>query len=50
MPALVRSRHWIADPGFRDALRTWCAQEQASVQRYAARLGEHSPFKPRQDA
>lgn len=50
MPTLVQSRHWIADPGFREALRDWCAQEQASVRRYADRLGEHSPFKSRQDA
>ena len=50
MPTLVHSRHWISDPGFREALREWCAAEQASVRRYAARLGEHSPFKPRQDA
>ena len=49
LPTLVHSRHWIADPGFREALRDWCAQEQASVRRYAARLGESSPFKPRQD-
>jgi predicted N-acyltransferase len=47
MPVLVHSRHWIADPGFRDALREWCAQEAASMRRYAARLGEHSPFKAR---
>jgi predicted N-acyltransferase len=50
MPQLVHSRHWIADPRFREPLRDWCAQEQASVRRYAARLGERSPFKPRQDA
>lgn len=50
MPVLVHSRHWIAHAGFRGALRDWCAQEQASVRRYAARLGEHSPFKARQDA
>ncbi|MGH8078122.1 MAG: GNAT family N-acetyltransferase [Lysobacter sp.] len=49
MPVLVRSRHWIAQPEFRNALRDWCAQEAASVRRYAARLGEHSPFKARQD-
>ena len=45
MPVLVHSRHWVAHPGFRDALRQWCAQEQASVRRYAAQLAEHSPFK-----
>jgi hypothetical protein len=41
----VRSRHWIAHEGFRDALRGWCAQERISVQRYATNLTSHSPFK-----
>ncbi len=50
MPVLVHSRHWIAESGFRDALRKWCTQEAASVQRYAARLGERSPFKVRPEA
>ncbi|MFD0738126.1 GNAT family N-acetyltransferase [Lysobacter koreensis] len=45
LPTLVRSRHWLAHEGFRDALRPWCAQESASVRRYAATLAAHSPFK-----
>lgn len=45
LPALVRSRHWIAHDGFRDALREWCREETASVMQYARRLGGHSPFK-----
>ena len=45
LPTFVRSRHWIADPDFADALRRWCADETASVRRYAATLTEHSPFK-----
>lgn len=45
LPAFVHSRHWIADPSFRAALRDWCQQEAASVRRYAATLGGHSPFK-----
>ncbi|MGH8081372.1 MAG: GNAT family N-acetyltransferase [Lysobacter sp.] len=45
LPSEVRSRHWIAHPGFRDALRPWCREEAASVRRYAQTLGEHSPFK-----
>jgi predicted N-acyltransferase len=48
MPVLVQSRHWIAHPDFREALRAWCAQEATTVRRYAARLGEHSPFKARE--
>ncbi|MFC3549524.1 GNAT family N-acetyltransferase [Lysobacter cavernae] len=45
LPSLVHSRHWIAHEGFREPLRDWCAQEAASVQRYAATLAAHTPFK-----
>jgi len=45
LPTLVRSRHWIADPTFAQALREWCAQETVSVRRYAAQLAAHSPFR-----
>ena len=45
LPVLVRSRHWIADPVFAQALRDWCAQESIAVRRYAARLQQHTPFR-----
>ena len=45
MPAIVRSRHWIADPRFRAALADWCKEEVASVRRYARQALAHSPFK-----
>ncbi|MGV8939974.1 MAG: GNAT family N-acetyltransferase [Lysobacter sp.] len=45
LPTFVHSRHWIADPSFRAALRDWCQQEATSVRRYAATLEGHSPFK-----
>lgn len=45
LPAFVHSRHWIADAEFADALRRWCAEERRSVERYAATLTAHSPFK-----
>ncbi|WP_407060817.1 GNAT family N-acetyltransferase [Agrilutibacter terrestris] len=45
LPAFVHSRHWVADEAFREALRDWCGQETASVQRYAATLATHSPFR-----
>ncbi|GAB2616991.1 GNAT family N-acetyltransferase [Novilysobacter erysipheiresistens] len=45
LPAVVHSRHWIAQPSFRDALRGWCEQEAASIRSYAATLAAHSPFK-----
>ncbi len=45
LPAIVRSRHRIADPQFRLALRDWCAEEARSVRRYAATLSTHGPFR-----
>lgn len=45
LPTEVRSRHWLAHPGFGRALREWCRDEAASVRRYAATLAAHSPFK-----
>ncbi|MET0327699.1 MAG: GNAT family N-acetyltransferase [Luteimonas sp.] len=46
LPTLVHSRHWIADPEFRRALRDWCMQEAQSIRGYAATLADSSPFKP----
>lgn len=45
LPRLVRSRHWIADPGFRAPLAAWCAEETAAVRQHAANLLRHSPFR-----
>ncbi|HVJ38363.1 MAG TPA: GNAT family N-acetyltransferase [Stenotrophomonas sp.] len=45
LPTEVRSRHWIADPGFRAPLAEWCEQERASVRRYRQELAAHSPFR-----
>jgi hypothetical protein len=45
LPTLVRSRHWIADPVFAEALKPWCAEEAASVLRYKALLESHTPFR-----
>jgi len=45
LPTEVRSRHWIADPEFAEALRGWCAEEARSVRGYAAMLAAHSPFR-----
>ncbi|MCY7312072.1 MAG: GNAT family N-acetyltransferase [Pseudoxanthomonas sp.] len=45
LPAFVRSRHWIADPQFSNALRRWCAEEMQSVERYAESLSTHLPFR-----
>ncbi len=45
LPTLVRSRHWIADPAFAEALKPWCAEEAASISRYKALLDAHTPFR-----
>ncbi|GAA5008933.1 N-acetyltransferase [Pseudoluteimonas lycopersici] len=45
LPAVVRSRHWIADPRFAVALRDWCRDERRGVRDYAAMLASRSPFK-----
>ncbi len=45
LPVFVRSRHWIADPAFAEALGHWCDEETQAIRRYAATLAAHSPFK-----
>ncbi|MDN5782615.1 MAG: GNAT family N-acetyltransferase, partial [Luteimonas sp.] len=45
LPTPVRSRHWIADPTFAAALREWCREEAAEVERHAAMLAKRSPFR-----
>ena len=45
LPALVHSRHWIANEDFRAALAEWCQQETSVVLQYARRLAGRSPFK-----
>jgi len=47
LPVPVRSRHWLADPGFRAPLRAWCTEETAMVQRHAQLINAHSPFRTR---
>jgi len=50
LPAMVRSRHWIAEPGFHAPLRRWCAEETASIHQYARTLASHSPFRKNMDS
>ena len=45
LPTEVRSRHWIGDARFHQALGPWCAEEAASVRRYATGLAGHGPFR-----
>jgi predicted N-acyltransferase len=41
----VRSRHWIADPRFAQALHGWCAEERAAVEAHRQALLRHGPFR-----
>ena len=45
LPALVHSRHWIADAQARQALDAWCTAQRAAVRRHARALQAHSPFR-----
>ncbi|AXK71800.1 N-acetyltransferase [Lysobacter sp. TY2-98] len=45
LPSLVRSRHWIAEPAFREALAGWCADERDAITAYARHLRASSPFR-----
>jgi predicted N-acyltransferase len=45
LPSIVRSRHWIAEPEFRDALTAWCADEREAVLGYARSLRQSGPFR-----
>jgi len=45
LPTLVRSRHWIADPTFAQAIAPWCEEEARSILRYKAVLDTHTPFR-----
>ncbi len=45
LPVRVRSRHWIADPRFGDALRGWCAEERAAIASQQQALRRHAPFR-----
>ncbi|TWG91838.1 hypothetical protein L599_002100000410 [Luteimonas sp. J16] len=45
LPTPVRSRHWIADPRFRDALADWCDRERAAIGQHRRWLAARSPFR-----
>ena len=45
LPVLTHSRHYIDDERFADALRPWCAEENASVLRYRDLVMQHSPYR-----
>ncbi|MEO0681324.1 MAG: GNAT family N-acetyltransferase [Pseudomonadota bacterium] len=45
LPVETRSLHWIADPGFRDAVEDFLEQERRMVRQENAWLAESSPFR-----
>ncbi|WP_133500079.1 GNAT family N-acetyltransferase [Cognatilysobacter terrigena] len=45
LPTLTRSRHWIGEPAFREALAGWCAEEREAICSYARQLERSSPFR-----
>lgn len=47
LPTFVRSRHWIADRAFAEALGRWCDEEIAAVRAFERELRERSPFRDR---
>ena len=44
LPTRMHSRHYLRDPGFRDAIAEYLQQEEAHQLRYRDLLLEHSPF------
>ena len=44
LPQATHSAHWIADPGFRDAVARFVAEERDYVSQDMAYIDEHSPF------
>jgi predicted N-acyltransferase len=45
LPVLTHSRHFVAEPAFAEALRSWCKEERSSVLRYRDLVLQHSPFR-----
>jgi predicted N-acyltransferase len=43
-PTLTRSTHWLADPGFRQAIAAWLQRERRGVDAYAHAAATHLPF------
>jgi predicted N-acyltransferase len=45
MPVQTYSAHWIADPGLRDAVESYLAQERREISREIAGLASYGPFR-----
>lgn len=47
LPVITQSAHWLALPGFADAVENFLARETEGIQSYVDELREHNPFKDR---
>ncbi len=45
LPVETHSAHWLAHPGFADAIEDYLKREGAGIARYVDELKEHSPFR-----
>jgi predicted N-acyltransferase len=45
LPTLTHSCHWISDPDFRTAIEDFLARERRAMERQAAVLRTHSPYR-----
>ncbi len=45
LPVVTQSSHWLAHPGFRNAVTDFLAQEGQSMRDYMNELESHQPFK-----
>lgn len=45
LPTVTRSAHWLAHPGFADAVAQFLDRETAGIGNYVDELREHNPFK-----
>ena len=44
-PTICHSQHWIAHPGFSQAIDNFLAEEKLDIQDYATQAAEHLPFR-----
>src|SRR3546814_4522414 len=45
LPAPIHSAHWLADPGFQDAIARYLDHERDYMSGVIAALDQHSPFR-----
>lgn len=44
-PTICHSQHWIAHPGFSEAIQNFLNEEQSYINSYAIQASQHLPFK-----